>query len=177
MRKGAIIGDRAIRGKPPLRLTRHLPLGGQGTGHADALAIIRRIGLAVPPSKVRPSPRVVLVVAAVATAAAVAFTLFFSEPPTVVPRTHLGTPERTKELVVLVRPAPVVYFPGPAGKVEGLDADLLRLYASEKKLALRFIPVDDVAKLWRRSATATLTSALAVCCDRCRRRARRRLLR
>ena len=48
---------------------------------------------------------------------------------------------------MLVRPAPVVYFPGPAGKIEGLDVDLLRLYAAEKKLVVRFIPVDDVAKL------------------------------
>ncbi len=99
-------------------------------------------------SQVRSSRRIVLVAAGVAVAAAAAFALFtFIEPPPVVTRSRLGTPEHAKELVVLVRPAPVVYFPGPAGKIEGLDVDLLRLYAAEKKLAVRFIPVDDVAKL------------------------------
>ncbi len=96
----------------------------------------------------RSSRRVVLVAAGVAVAAAAAFALFtFIESPPIVTRSRLGTPEHAKELVVLVRPAPVVYFPGPAGKIEGLDVDLLRLYAAEKKLAVRFIPVDDVAKL------------------------------
>jgi len=97
---------------------------------------------------VRSSRRVVLVAAGVAVAAAAAFALFnFIESPPIVTRSRLGTPEHAKALVVLVRPAPVVYFPGPAGKIEGLDVDLLRLYAAEKKLAVRFIPVDDVAKL------------------------------
>ncbi len=71
----------------------------------------------------------------------------FSTSPIVGLRSPLGTPESAKELVALVRPGPVVYFPGPDGQIEGLDADLLRLYATEKKLPLRFVAVDTAANL------------------------------
>ncbi len=36
-------------------------------------------------------------------------------------------------------------FPGPDGRIEGLDADLLRLYAAERKLPLRFVAIDNTA--------------------------------
>ena len=101
----------------------------------------------------RPSRRVVLIAAGAAAAAAVAFVLLRPAPRVETDaRTPIRDPARAKELVVLVRPAPVVYFPGPAAQVDGLDADLLRLFAAEKKLPLRFVVVDDPAQLLARIA-------------------------
>ena len=54
---------------------------------------------------------------------------------------------------MLIRPGPVVYFPGPGGTFEGLDADLLRLFAGEKKMPVHFVTVDDVDELFSRLAT------------------------
>jgi len=86
---------------------------------------------------------------AAACAAAAAVAVFAWLMPTNVNRPPLppANPERAQGLVVLVRPGPVVYFPGLEGRFEGLDADLLRLYAAEKKLPVRFIAIDDVAQL------------------------------
>ncbi|MEO8676468.1 MAG: membrane-bound lytic murein transglycosylase MltF [Casimicrobiaceae bacterium] len=86
---------------------------------------------------------------AAACAAAAAVAVFAWRVPTNVhpPRLPLANPGRAQELVVLVRPNPVVYFPGRDGRSEGLDADLLRLYAAEKKLPVRFVAIDDVAQL------------------------------
>ena len=94
----------------------------------------------------RPSRRVVSLAAGV-TAAAVAMLALLLPLPVADIGSPVRIPSRARELVVLVRPGPVVYFPGPAGQVEGLDADLLRLFAAEKKLPLRFIVVDDAAAL------------------------------
>ena len=41
----------------------------------------------------------------------------------------------------------MVYFPGVDGRIEGLDADLLRLYAAERKLTLRFVAIATAAEL------------------------------
>ena len=68
-------------------------------------------------------------------------------PPEIARRLPLRAPEHAKELVALVRPGPVVYFPGVDGNIQGLDADLLRLYAAERKLALRFVAVATAADL------------------------------
>ena len=69
-------------------------------------------------------------------------------PATVAPPPlPLANPQRAKELVVLVRPNPVVYLPGQEGHSEGLDVDLLRLFAAEKKLPVRFVAIADVAQL------------------------------
>ena len=39
----------------------------------------------------------------------------------------------------MIRPGPVVYFPGPDGVLSGFDADLARLFAAEKNIPLRFV--------------------------------------
>ncbi len=94
----------------------------------------------------RPSRRALLAIAAIAAAVAVALSLY-KVAPEIAKRVPLAAPERAKQLVALVRPGPVVYFPGPDGSIQGLDADLLRLYAAERKLPLRFVAIDNVADL------------------------------
>jgi membrane-bound lytic murein transglycosylase F len=97
---------------------------------------------------VRPPRRAFIVAAGIAAAVAVAAALMPIEvPPQIAKHLRLAAPERAKELVVLVRPGPVVYFPGVDGTIEGLDADLLRLYAAERKLALRFVAIATAAEL------------------------------
>jgi len=59
----------------------------------------------------------------------------------------LAAPEDAQELVVLIRPGPVVYFPGPDGALAGFDVDLARQFAAEKKLPLRFVLADSAAKV------------------------------
>src|SRR5512143_656684 len=95
---------------------------------------------------VRPSRRALLAIAGIAAAVAVALSLY-EVAPEIAKRKPLAAPELAKELVALVRPGPVVYFPGPDGSIQGLDADLLRLYAAERKLTLRFVAIDNVADL------------------------------
>ena len=94
----------------------------------------------------RPSRRAFLVAAGIAAVAAVALSLY-EVTPEITPRLRLplAAPEHAKEIVALVRPGPVVYFPGPDGRIEGLDADLLRLYAAERKLPLRFVAMSTTA--------------------------------
>ena len=94
----------------------------------------------------RPSRRAFLVAAGIAAVAAVALSLY-EVAPDIAPRLRLplAAPEHAKEIVALVRPGPVVYFPGPDGRIEGLDADLLRLYAAERKLPLRFVAMSTTA--------------------------------
>ena len=94
----------------------------------------------------RASRRFVLVAAGIIVAAVAALAMFLPVP-VIGPRAILATPERAKELVVLIRPGPAVYFPGPDGRFEGLDAELLRRYAAEKKLPLRFVAVDEEKSL------------------------------
>ena len=55
--------------------------------------------------------------------------------------------EATPELIVLIRPGPVVYFPGPDGALAGFDVDLARQFAAEKKLPLRFVLADSTAQV------------------------------
>ena len=98
-------------------------------------------------AKVRLSRRVVLVASAFVAASAATFALYFSSPPPV-PALPQVFKRSAKELVVLIRPGPVVYFPGAKGSMEGLDADLLRLFAAEKNLVLHFVAVDDVVQLY-----------------------------
>ena len=59
--------------------------------------------------------------------------------------TSLPPPEEAGELVVIIRPGPVVYYPGPNGTLAGLDVDLVREFAMEKKLPLRFVLADSAA--------------------------------
>jgi membrane-bound lytic murein transglycosylase F len=93
---------------------------------------------------VHPSQRLAPLAAGViaAIAAALAVMIRAPDPP---PADMLAEPRASGELVALVRPGPVVYFPGPDGSIEGLDVDLLRLFAIEKKLPLRFVAVDSDA--------------------------------
>ena len=144
------------------------------------LAIIRRIALAIDLCRyrsvphVRPSRRVVLVAAGVAAAAAAALALFDLHPSRrrSAARWRLAAPEHAKELVALVRPAPVVYFPG----LDGQDrrsrrrspAPLRRREASSRCAS-------SPSTTWRARSgarqTATATSAPAACCGLDRRRA------
>jgi membrane-bound lytic murein transglycosylase F len=59
----------------------------------------------------------------------------------------LPPPEEAGEIVVIVRPGPVVYDPGPNGTLSGLDVDLVREFASEKKMPLRFVLADSTAEV------------------------------
>jgi membrane-bound lytic murein transglycosylase F len=61
------------------------------------------------------------------------------------PAPSLPPPAQAGELVVLVRPGPVVYFPGPDGALAGLDVELARKFATEKMLPLRFVLADTGA--------------------------------
>ena len=57
----------------------------------------------------------------------------------------LPDPGELHELVVLVRPGPAFYFPGPDGALTGFDVDLARQFAAEKKLLLKFALADSAA--------------------------------
>jgi len=94
----------------------------------------------------------VVLVAAVIAAAVAAALAFFIPGPVPSPESPSGAQERAKGLTVLIRPGPVVYFPGAGGTFEGLEADLLRLYAAEKKTLVHFVVVDDVSDLFARLA-------------------------
>lgn len=95
----------------------------------------------------RPSRRVVVIASALVAASAATVALYLLSPPPV-PTLPQVFPRNAKDLVVLIRPGPVFYFPGPKGNMEGLDADLLHLFAAEKNLMLHFVAVDDVAELY-----------------------------
>src|SRR5436309_2097345 len=80
-----------------------------------------------------------------AAALAVAATVILLKDDPKPPPLFLLPPEEAGELVVMVRPGPVVYFPGPNGTLAGLDVDLVRQFAAEKKLPLRFVLADSAA--------------------------------
>jgi membrane-bound lytic murein transglycosylase F len=100
---------------------------------------------------VRPSHQILLAIGAIFTAVAlvpalmppVVSALF----PTAAGPPALAPPEEANELVVMVRPAPIVYFPGPDGTLVGFDADLARRFAAEQKLPVRFVTADSAAQL------------------------------
>ena len=48
---------------------------------------------------------------------------------------------------MLVRPGPATYVPGPDGEPSGFDVDLLRLFATQKKLLVRFVTAAHSAQL------------------------------
>ncbi len=92
----------------------------------------------------RPSRRAVQVAAGIAVAGVLALVASILEVRAPEP---LAAPDDARELVVVIRPGPVVYFPGPDGTMVGFDADLARLYAAEKKIPVRFVPLDSVTAL------------------------------
>ena len=59
----------------------------------------------------------------------------------------LPPPQAPNELVVMVRPGPAFYFTGPEGALTGFDVDLVRRFAAEKKLVLRFTVADTAAQV------------------------------
>ena len=59
----------------------------------------------------------------------------------------LPPPRLSNELVVMVRPSAAFYFTGPDGALAGLDVDLARRFAAEKKLPLRFTLADSAAQV------------------------------
>ena len=59
----------------------------------------------------------------------------------------LPSPEEAKALVVLIRPGPAFYFPGPDGALAGFDVDLARQFAAAKKLPLKFALADSAAEV------------------------------
>jgi len=59
----------------------------------------------------------------------------------------LAPPEQKGELVVMVRPGPVAYFPGPDGTTLGIDAELARRFAAELHVPVRFVTAASTAEL------------------------------
>jgi membrane-bound lytic murein transglycosylase F len=59
----------------------------------------------------------------------------------------LPPPDKAGELVVMVRPGPGTYFPGPDGEPAGLDTELARLFAAEQKLPVRFVTPEHATHL------------------------------
>jgi membrane-bound lytic murein transglycosylase F len=116
-------------------------------GFARRVAIIGRIvvrraiaAIANQPT-VRPSRRPVSLLAGLALAAGVAlFPIVRSPGP-------LPPPDAAQELIVLIRPGPAFYFPGPDGTLAGFDVDLVRQFAAEKKLPLKFALADSAAQV------------------------------
>ncbi len=99
----------------------------------------------------RPSHQILLAIAVIFVAVALVPVLM----PALVPALFLTAagppplrpPAEAGELVVMIRPGPVTYFPGPDGTNVGFDADLARRFAAERKLTLRFVTVDSTAQL------------------------------
>jgi membrane-bound lytic murein transglycosylase MltF len=88
---------------------------------------------------VRLSSRPVSIAAGLAIAVGLLLLPYRRTPPPLPP------PDETHELVVVIRPGPVVYFPGPDGALAGLDVDLARAFAAERKFPLRFVLADSAA--------------------------------
>ncbi len=65
---------------------------------------------------------------------------------------ELPPPDDTKTLVVAVRPGPGSWFPGPDGKPQGLDHDLIERFARERQLPLTIVAVPDASALLERVA-------------------------
>ena len=84
-----------------------------------------------------------LAVAAAIVLALVPYPLVREAPPP----PPLPSPGGMNELVVLVLPGPILYFPGPGGTMVGFDAELVRLYAAARKMPLRFVTADSPAEL------------------------------
>ena len=92
-------------------------------------------------SKLHLSRRHVLVLSGFVLAAGIAlFPIVHGPEP-------LPEPGELRELVVLVRPGPAFYFPGPDGVLTGFDVELARQFAAEKKLLLKFALAHSAAEV------------------------------
>jgi len=65
---------------------------------------------------------------------------------------ELPPPDDAKTLVVAVRPGPGSWFPGPDGKPQGLDHELIERFARERGLPLTIVAVPDAGALLERVA-------------------------
>ena len=90
----------------------------------------------------RPTRSAIVIAAGIAAAAALIPQFLAKDAPK---PSFLPPPEQAGELVVIIRPGPVVYYPGPNGTLAGLDVDLIREFATEKKIPLRFVLADSAA--------------------------------
>ena len=93
-----------------------------------------------------------MIAAAFAVAAASIPLLVQKHPPK---STSLPPPEEAGEIVVIVRPGPAVYYPGPNGTLAGLDVELVREFATDKKMPLRFVLADSAAAVIAAVASGT----------------------
>ena len=135
LRRLRIIGYRRHCGKGP----RHF--SAQRVAIIGRIAVRRAIAAIANQPTVRPSRRPVLLLAGLALAAGVAlFPIARSPGP-------LPPPDAAQELIVLIRPGPAFYFPGPDGTLAGFDVDLARQFAAEKKLPLKFALADSAAQV------------------------------
>ena len=60
---------------------------------------------------------------------------------------ELPPPQDAQTLVVVVRPGPGSWFPGPDGTPQGLDHDLIDRFARERKLPMTVVTVSDASSL------------------------------
>lgn len=86
------------------------------------------------------------IVTAVALAVAIALAAYWSRQQARI--AVVEAPRAGGDLVIVVRPGPIDYFPGPDGSAVGIDADLLRLFAAEKGLQPRFLAADSPTEIF-----------------------------
>jgi membrane-bound lytic murein transglycosylase F len=100
---------------------------------------------------VRPSHQILLAIAAIFIAVALVPALMPAIVPALFPAAvgppPVLPPAEANELVVMIRPGPVVYFPGPDGTLVGFDADLAQRFAAEQKLPVRFVVAESSAQM------------------------------
>ena len=99
----------------------------------------------------RPSHQIFLAIAVIFIAVALVPALMPAVVPALFPADDgpppILPPAEANELVVMIRPGPVVYFPGPDGTLIGFDADLARRFAAEQKLPVRFVVAESSAQM------------------------------
>jgi len=140
---GAEWGLSAIGGMAASRLQSARAISVRSRGRRKSVAIIVcivvRSAASTIRSKLRLSRRHVLVLSGFVLAAGIALFPIVHHPD------PLPYPGELRELVVLVRPGPAFYFPGPDGVLTGFDVDLARQFAAEKKLRLKFALANSAA--------------------------------
>ena len=100
----------------------------------------------------RPSHQILLAIAVIFVAVALVPALMPAVVPALFPAAvgpppPLRPPAEAGELVVVIRPSPVTYYPGPDGTPVGIDVDLARRFAAELKLPLRVLTADSTSQL------------------------------
>lgn len=99
----------------------------------------------------RPSHQITLAIVAIFVAVALVPALMPAVVPALFPVDEgpppLPPPAEAGELVMMIRPGPIVYFPGPDGVLVGFDADLAQRFAAEQQLPVRFVAADSATQL------------------------------